>query len=116
EGFLADFREVSPFVDHTAELAPHADRTGLAGVLRCRRPPEGAETDPPGQPQAVENRLPATAGFGRSNHERIPWESGLHDKRIDRFPERAPPFVRGPPQLQAFSECRPGTVPASLAS
>src|SRR5690606_27814946 len=73
EGLLADFREVPPFVDHAAELAPHADRTGLAGVLRGRRPPEGAKTDPPGQPQAVENRLPATARFGRSNHERIPW-------------------------------------------
>ena len=37
---LADFREDAPFVGHPPLLAPHADRTGLAGILRPHRLPQ----------------------------------------------------------------------------
>jgi hypothetical protein len=43
ERLLAHLGEVAGLVDHAAGLAAHAERAGLAGVLRTHRPPERQE-------------------------------------------------------------------------
>ena len=61
---LADLGEVARLVDHAAALAAHAERAGLAGVLRAHRLPQlqnaaGLAGFAPG----VQDGRPAAAGF-----------------------------------------------------
>src|SRR5690606_26552836 len=65
EALFADLREEPAFVDHTAQLAAHADGTGLTSVFGTHSAPESREADLAGQSHRIRDRLPAAAAFER---------------------------------------------------
>ena len=71
EGFLADFGPVTGLVAHAALLTAHAERAGLAGVLRSHGAPEPGPADAIGDLECVLDRGPAAAGREFS-HEGFP--------------------------------------------
>ena len=87
ERLLADLGKVARLIDHAARLAAHADRAGLAGVLRPHRLPEGPQsTGFACLLEGVEHRPPAAACFD-SAHETL--RRDLLPVRTQKLPSRS---------------------------